>query len=100
MTLPVHIGATCRCLGAALVALLFAAPSRAHDPPRSISPFSPAWNWSGFYLGAHAGAFSGTTDFSDPNGASLYGGTVSTPGFLAGCSSATTISSPRNGWRE
>ena len=82
-TATAPVGATCRCLVAALSIVLFAAPSRADDPPPP-SPFGPAWNWTGIYLGAHAGAFSGTTDFSDPNGASLYGGTISTPGFLAG----------------
>ena len=41
-------------------------------------------DWSGFYLGAHVGAFTGTTAFSNPGGSSLYGDAVTTPGFAGG----------------
>jgi opacity protein-like surface antigen/outer membrane protease len=41
-------------------------------------------DWSGFYLGGHVGAFTGTATFSDPGGPSLYGDAVTTPGFAGG----------------
>jgi len=44
----------------------------------------PAWNWSGFYFGAHAGGFTGTTTLSNPLGSSIFGDDITTPGFLAG----------------
>jgi opacity protein-like surface antigen len=43
-----------------------------------------SYDWSGFYLGGHVGAAYGTSTFSDPYGASIYGDSVQTPGFLAG----------------
>jgi opacity protein-like surface antigen len=50
-----------------------------------LGPPAGAGDWTGFYLGGHTGAFSGTTTFSDPDGPSLYGGnSVASPGFLAG----------------
>jgi opacity protein-like surface antigen len=58
-----------------LLALLFNGPALAADP---------TWNWSGFYLGGHAGGFTGTTNFSNPLGPSIFGDDVTTPGFLAG----------------
>lgn len=54
--------------------MLGSAPAGAADP----------LSWSGFYLGGHVGAMSGSTSFSDPDGPPIYGGTVMTPGFLAG----------------
>ena len=50
-------------------------------PPVFIAP--PAFTWSGPYLGAFLGGGSGTSSFSDPRGASIYGNTVRTP-FLEG----------------
>ncbi len=42
------------------------------------------WNWSGFYLGAHAGAGRGVASFSNPYGSPVYGDDVTTDAFLAG----------------
>ncbi len=42
------------------------------------------WDWSGFYFGGHLGGFTGTTTFSNPEGPSIYGDDVTTPGFMAG----------------
>ena len=61
--------------GAVMLGLMLgSAPASAADP----------MSWSGFYLGGHVGAMSGWTSFSDPDGPPIYGGTVMTPGFLAG----------------
>jgi opacity protein-like surface antigen len=57
--------------------MLVAAPAFAADPPSTA--------WQGFYLGGHMGGFTGTTTFSDPdNFASIFGGSVNAPGFMAG----------------
>jgi opacity protein-like surface antigen/outer membrane protease len=57
------------------VALIWCGPAGAVDGPV---------DWSGFYLGAHVGAFTGTSAFSNPAGSSLYGDAVTTPGFAGG----------------
>lgn len=63
------------CTVAAMAAALLASvPAMAADP-------SP---WTGFYLGGHVGTFTGTTHFSDPDGPTLYGNDVTTPGFAGG----------------
>jgi opacity protein-like surface antigen/outer membrane protease len=38
-------------------------------------------DWTGFYVGGNVGAFSGNAHVTDPNGATLYGDDVTTPGF-------------------
>jgi opacity protein-like surface antigen len=60
--------------------------SKGYEPTYEAvqSPAPPAWFWTGFYIGAHAGTAWGTTNFSDPFGSSIFGDKVSTPGFLAG----------------
>ncbi|UQR61396.1 outer membrane beta-barrel protein [Bradyrhizobium sp. C-145] len=42
------------------------------------------WNWSGGYIGGHAGGGYGRTYFSNPYGPSIYGGAVDIPSFVAG----------------
>jgi len=64
---------------AALAVLLLCVPAAANDGP-SAAP----WNWTGFYVGGHAGAAAGLASFADPLGPPLFGGTVAAPGFLAG----------------
>lgn len=64
-----------RRVGVALFAFVCSSPVYAADP---------AWNWSGPYFGAHVGGFTGTTTFSNPEGPSIFGDNVTTPGFLAG----------------
>ena len=60
-----------------LLAILASVPAFAADPPSTA--------WQGFYLGGHMGGFIGTTTFSDPdNFASIFGGNVNAPGFMAG----------------
>lgn len=63
---------------------LLGAPARAGDNPPAPPVAAAPRSWTGFYAGAHAGGLFGTTTFSDPDGPPLYGGTVSSPGFLAG----------------
>ncbi len=77
---------------AAFFSLVVTVPAvAADDPPgkpegsetraerRSVAPA-----WEGFYFGGHVGATAGTASFSSPYGPDLFGGSVSTPGFLAG----------------
>ncbi|MBS0221900.1 MAG: porin family protein [Proteobacteria bacterium] len=45
---------------------------------------APGDGWQGFYLGGHAGAFTGTASFSDPDDSGLFGGSVTTPGLSIG----------------
>lgn len=63
-------------------ALMPATPAVAADLP--LPPRTPAWSWSGFYLGGAAGAAAGTTTFSDPLGPSVFGDKVKAAAFLAG----------------
>ena len=42
------------------------------------------WNWSGGYIGGHAGGGYGRTSFSNPFGPSIYGGSLDIPSFVAG----------------
>lgn len=63
--------------GAALTAAAaWAAPATAGDNDDT--------NWTGFFLGGHLGMLSSTTNFNDPNGAPIYGGSVTAGGVLAG----------------
>ena len=50
----------------------------------SSSAGEPGYDWTGFYLGGHAGVLAGQTHVRDPAGAPLFGGDVATPGFVAG----------------
>ena len=54
----------------------------------SVSPASAGdrpFSWTGFYAGAHTGAAMDYNDFSNPYGATLFGGEVRSPGpFLGG----------------
>ncbi len=59
-------------------------PAAAADMPDVIPAYAPSWSWTGFYLGAHLGAGSASSQFSDPRGPSIYGGTVRSPAFLGG----------------
>lgn len=65
-----------RSLALAILSILaFAASPSAAEPPRT---------WTGFYFGGHMGTFAATTNFSDPAGPQLYGGDVTSPGFMVG----------------
>lgn len=60
----------------ALASSLAALPASAED----AAPF----DWSGLYIGSHSGGALGLVDVADPDGPSIFGGTVRTPGSLAG----------------
>ena len=38
-------------------------------------PPAVLWSWTGFYVGGHIGGGFGTSQFSNPAGPSIYGGT-------------------------
>src|SRR5438105_5646509 len=59
-------------------------PASAADMPDVIPAYAPSWSWTGFYIGAHLGAGSVSSQFSDPAGAPIYGGSVRSPAFLGG----------------
>ena len=71
--------------GLGLIALGAAAPAQAADIRLPVKGVAPAYvqtyyNWTGFYIGAHAGY--GWADLSDPLGG--VGGGVSPQGFIYG----------------
>lgn len=45
---------------------------------------APAFDWRGFYAGAHSGGALALVDVDDPFGPSIFGDVVRTPGLLAG----------------
>lgn len=49
-------------------------------------PYAPVvlWSWTGLYIGTHVGGGFVNSQFSDPAGASIYGGNVRSPAALAG----------------
>jgi opacity protein-like surface antigen len=49
-------------------------------------PYAPVvvWSWTGLYLGTHVAGGFVSSQFSDPAGASIYGGSVRSPAALAG----------------
>jgi len=64
-----------------------------------ISPVPPpAWLWSGLYIGFHVGGAAGTANFADPFGASIFGDTVRTPGFLGGGQIGFNWQAPNSQW--
>ncbi len=68
----------------ALTTMAVSPLSAADLPLKAQQPLAPGWSWTGFYVGAHAGAMWGRTNFSDPFGPSIFGDTVRTPGYLFG----------------
>jgi len=69
---------------AALVAVSLASQVHAADMPVKAVPYVAPWSWNGSYVGIHAGAALGFSRVSDPYGASIFGDTIRTPGFLLG----------------
>jgi opacity protein-like surface antigen/outer membrane protease len=59
---------------------------------------APPWNWAGLYVGAQVGGVSGTTDFSDPFGAPIFGDKVRSPGFFGGGQIGYNWQAPNSPW--
>jgi opacity protein-like surface antigen/outer membrane protease len=57
---------------------------KAADLPVGPPPVVPVWSWTGGYVGTHLGAMWGNVKFTDPLGTSIFGDSVTTPGFLGG----------------
>jgi opacity protein-like surface antigen/outer membrane protease len=57
-----------------------------------------AWSWTGWYVGGHTGAALGFSKLSDPYGASIFGDTVRTPGFLLGLQAGYNWQRPGTNW--
>jgi opacity protein-like surface antigen/outer membrane protease len=84
----------------AFISLAAACAAHAADlaAPAPLPPPAPVWNWTGWYVGAHVGGMFGTTNFSDPFGASIFGDRVGTPGFLGGGQVGYTWQVPHSAW--
>ncbi len=83
----------------AVVALTAAGAAIAADlPVKAPPPPLLAWDWGGWYIGAHVGGMWGTTNFSDPFGASIFGDNVRTPGFLGGAQIGYNWQAPHSPW--
>ena len=67
-------------------------------PVKEIAPAPLIWLWTGFYGGVHLGAVAGTANFSNPFGSSIFGDSVTTPGFLAGGQVGYNWQVPRSPW--
>lgn len=66
----------------AILYLLLASvvPAHADGLPPPTTPF----NWTGIYIGTHAGGGSGIGNISDPLGTTLFGNPIRSPGPIAG----------------
>src|SRR4051812_19568312 len=64
--------------------LLGSSLASAADMPEVLPAYAPAWSWTGLYAGAHLGAGSASSLFSDSAGPPIYGGSVRSPAFLGG----------------
>jgi opacity protein-like surface antigen len=85
---------------ASLIVVAAAVPVNAAErlvmaPPAQAAP---AWSWTGGYFGGHVGGMAGSTSFSDPYGASIYGDDVSQPAFLAGIQLGFNWQAPGTRW--
>src|SRR5579863_2599720 len=58
----------------------------------------PSWSWTGLYIGGHLGAGLGSSQFSDPAGASIYGDNVRTPAVLGGGQVGFNWQIPNSNW--
>lgn len=90
--------------GLSILALLIAAPlsvANAADMPVN-APLPPPpesiYNWTGFYVGAQVGGATGTANFADPFGPSIFGDNVTTPGFFVGGQVGYNWQAPNSGW--
>lgn len=83
-----------------VVVLLWAGAAAAADMPDYRPPAEPVpfTNWSGLYLGVHIGGGVGLSQFSDPRGPGIYGGTVRTPTALAGGQAGYNWQVPNTPW--
>jgi opacity protein-like surface antigen len=69
---------------AALGLLLGTGVAGAADMPAVVAPPAVLWSWTGLYIGGHLGGGFGSSQFADPNGPSIYGGTVRSPAAFGG----------------
>lgn len=87
--------------GVSLIVLGFASAANAADIPRKAPIYKAppiAWNWTGWYVGMHAGAALALSKVSDPYGGSIFGDTVRSPGFLLGGQIGYNWQPPGSDW--
>jgi opacity protein-like surface antigen len=85
----------------ALVSSLVLSTGLAHaaDMPNVFAtPPAVLWSWTGFYVGGHVGGGLGSSQFSDPAGASIYGDTVRSPQALGGAQAGYNWQFPNTNW--
>jgi opacity protein-like surface antigen/outer membrane protease len=70
----------------------------AADMPFMAPPPISTYNWTGLYVGAQVGAATGTANFADPFGTSIFGDKVTTPGFLVGGQIGYNWQAPNSTW--
>jgi len=75
-------------------------PARADGVPVANAPaaYLTVSNWTGAYVGVETGAGLGETDISNPYGASIFGDTVRTPGYLIGLEAGYNWQAPGSHW--
>jgi opacity protein-like surface antigen len=86
-------------LSASVLGLLLSTGlANAADMPGVVAPPAILWSWTGLYIGAHIGGGFGSSQFSDPNGSSIYGGTVRSPAALGGGQVGYNWQVPNSNW--
>lgn len=68
------------------------------DGVAPVAVEAPAFNWSGYYFGAHLGMGLNRTDISDPYGPSIYGDNVRAPNAMIGLQGGYNWQAPASAW--
>ncbi len=79
------------------IAMAASVTARADGIP-SVATDVPAFNWSGYYFGAHVGAGLNRAEFSDPYGPSIYGDDVRAPNAMIGLQGGYNWQGPASNW--
>src|SRR5262245_34183290 len=81
-----------------LVGCVVAAGQARADGVAPLAADVPAFNWAGYYFGAHTGMGLNRTDISDPYGASIYGDNVRAPNAMIGLQGGYNWQAPASPW--
>jgi opacity protein-like surface antigen len=78
--------------------LLGAGAAHAADMPNLVAAPRILWSWTGFYIGGQLGGGFGTSQFSDPAGPAIYGGSVRAPAVVGGGQIGVNWQVPNSNW--